>query len=101
MSTQPRSRIGRPAIMSREALLDRIREIAGEGHGLFRVHREHPEIYARARRRFGTWEEAVRRAGVDYDAAVRTARDRSREPLRRPRSVTPPSHGGNNLDTPR
>ena len=75
---------GRPALRSAGETLEEIRSIAGDGDGLFRVHRRKPDLYARARRYFGTWSEAVRRAGLDYDRAVREARIRSREPLRKP-----------------
>jgi hypothetical protein len=68
--------------MTRDALLGRIRELASSDGGLFRIHRAHPEVYARARRMFGSWSEAVRNAGVDYDAAVRSARRRSRDAVR-------------------
>ena len=68
--------------MSRDILLDRIRELAAIDGGLFRIHRAHPEVYARARRMFGTWSEAVRNAGVDYDETVRSARRRSRDAVR-------------------
>ena len=69
-------------MMTREALLQRIREIGGNGEGLFRIHKSHPEIYARARRMFGSWSEAVKVAGFDYESAVRVARNRSREAIR-------------------
>ena len=31
-----------------------------------RVHRTHPALYARARRAYGSWREAVAAAGLDY-----------------------------------
>jgi len=60
-----------------------IRELAAGGDGLFRVHRTHPDLYARARRYFGSWAAAVGVAGLDYASAIRVARDRSRVTLRR------------------
>ena len=49
-------------------------------HGaLFRMHREHPALYARARRMFGSWAGALAEAGVDHDRAVADARRRSQE----------------------
>ncbi|HTO92685.1 MAG TPA: hypothetical protein VMJ70_16255 [Candidatus Sulfotelmatobacter sp.] len=65
--------------MSRDILLQRIRELAASESGLFRIHLAHPEFYARARRMFGTWSEAVRNAGVDYEQMVRSARRRTRD----------------------
>jgi hypothetical protein len=63
--------------MSREGLLERIRQLAVRPDGLFRVHRTHPGIYARARRQFGTWAQAVAAAGIDYEQVLRKARTRS------------------------
>lgn len=82
MSSTTLVRRGRPPIMTRELLIARIRELATAEGGLFRIHRAHPEVYARARRMFGSWSEAVRSAGVDYDEAVRSARRRSRDAVR-------------------
>jgi len=82
VSSTTLARRGRPPIMTREILIARIRELAASDGGLFRIHRAHPEVYARARRMFGSWSEAVRSAGVDYDAAVRSARRRSRDAVR-------------------
>ena len=45
--------------------------------GLFRAHRTHPALYARARRLFGSWEGAVRAAGLDYAELVAIARQRA------------------------
>uniref|UniRef100_A0A832MLG9 Uncharacterized protein n=1 Tax=Eiseniibacteriota bacterium TaxID=2212470 RepID=A0A832MLG9_UNCEI len=70
-------RRGRPLLVSREAVLERIRQMAARSDGLFRVHRSHPALYARARRLYGSWAAAVRAAGLDYDAAVGAARERS------------------------
>lgn len=73
----PRRKRGRPLLMAPEAVLDRIRQTAARGDGLFRVHLEQPALYARARRLFGSWSAAVAAAGLDYGAAVETARARS------------------------
>jgi len=89
--------------MSRDALLDRVREVARTADGLFRVHREHPDLYGRARRMFGSWSEAVRSAGVDYDGAIAHARRRSRltltERARARRGVIERSRSGNEPET--
>ena len=68
--------------MTRDALLESVRQVARTADGLFRVHRRHPDLYARARRMFGSWGEAVRLAGVDYESAIDLARRRSRVTLR-------------------
>lgn len=68
--------------MTRDALLESVRQVARTSDGLFRVHRRHPDLYARARRMFGSWGEAVRLAGVDYESAIELARRRSRLTLR-------------------
>lgn len=83
LSLAPRRR-GRPLLVSREQVLEQIRTIANSGL-LFRVHFDQPALYARARRLWGSWEKAVRAAGVDYDATMTTARRRSIEGRRRPR----------------
>ena len=83
LSLAPRRR-GRPLLVPREAVLEQIRTIA-TGGSLFRVHFDQPALYARARRLWGSWEKAVRAAGVDYDATMSTARRRSIEGRRRPR----------------
>ena len=75
-------RRGRPALMTREQTLDAIREIATQHDGLFRIHRRHADLYARARRLFGSWSAAVKSAGLDYDAAIGAARRRSRITIR-------------------
>ncbi len=89
--------------MSRDALLDRVREVARTADGLFRVHRQHPDLYGRARRMFGSWSEAVRMAGVDYDDAIADARRRSRLTLRERaqarRGVMESSRRGNASET--
>ena len=77
-----RRKRGRPLEMSPDELLARIRSLASSRTGLFRVHRVEGKLYARARRLFGSWSEAVRAAGLDYQDAVRRARERARR-LRR------------------
>jgi hypothetical protein len=74
---------GRPALMTREQLLDSIRGVSGRPDGLFRVHRTDSDLYARARRMFGSWAAAVAAAGVDYPSVIATARLRSLETRRR------------------
>jgi hypothetical protein len=71
------SRRGRPLLISREQVLEQIRQLAGRSDGLFRVHRQHPDLYARARRLFGAWSRAVALAGLDYRVAIEAARQRS------------------------
>ncbi len=73
---------GRPLLMNRAQLLERIREIARQPDGLFRVHHQDTGLYARARRQFGSWAAAVQAAGVDYENAVEVARRRSLETRR-------------------
>ena len=68
---------GRPLLMPRETVLERIRSLARSSDGLFRVHHRMPGFYARARRLFGSWSAAVAAAGEDYPAAVNAARERS------------------------
>lgn len=80
------SRRGRPPLASREQVIEQIRAISQEG-GLFRVHIEHPALYARARRHHGSWAAALEAAGIRYDSIVADARRRSvdrrrREPAR-------------------
>jgi hypothetical protein len=75
---------GRPLEMAPSEVLHRIREEYARGT-LFRMHREHPGLYARARRLFGTWAAAVAEAGVDHDRAVADARRRAIETRRRAR----------------
>ena len=76
-------RRGRPMEMAPEEVLERIRAVARRRPGLFRVHRERAALYARARRLFGSWEGAVRAAGLDYASAVTEARPRALEARRR------------------
>ena len=64
-------------------LLERIQKLARRREGLFRIHRTHRDLYARARRQFGSWASAVKAAGLDYDSAMRRARTRSIENRRR------------------
>jgi hypothetical protein len=72
----PRRR-GRPPLMTRRQVLERIRSLAHDADGLFRVHDTDPGLYARARRQFGSWAEAVRAAGFSYGDVIETARRRS------------------------
>ncbi len=72
-----RRRRGRPLEMSQDELVARIQRLSKRKEGLFRVHRTHSGLYARARRQFGSWSAAVRAAGLDYDQAVQQARGRS------------------------
>jgi hypothetical protein len=58
-------------------VLQRIRALAARPPGLFRVHRNHPALYARARRLFGSWSAAVAAAGLDHALVVSTARRRA------------------------
>jgi hypothetical protein len=83
-----RRRTGRPLEMTAEQVLQAIHARAAEPGGLFRVHVAAPALYARARRLFGSWSAAVRRAGVDYDALQTVARVRSLETRRRNRRDT-------------
>jgi hypothetical protein len=76
---------GRPRRLSDDALGVRIRALANSREGLFRIHLRRPDLYASARRRFGSWAAAVRALGLDYDGALREARQRSRRNLRRSR----------------
>lgn len=69
-------RRGRPLGMSADEVLAHIRRLAARDE-MFRVHLGHPALYARARRLFGSWAEAVTRAGADYAGAVEAARRRS------------------------
>lgn len=55
---------------TRAELLARIRELHRRDGGLSRVHRTHASLYARARRAFGSWREAVAAAGIDYRQEV-------------------------------
>lgn len=77
-----RRKRGRPLEMQPDEVLNRIHGLAAQG-ALFRVHLEHPALYARARRLFGSWADAVGRAGHDHGRAVHDARRRSVESRRR------------------
>ena len=68
--------------MAQDELLDAIRRLASSKGGLFQVHRQHGSLYARARRRFGSWAAAVGVAGFDYQGVLQTARQRSLEARR-------------------
>ncbi len=82
---------GRPVLMSREAMLERIRELAQRRAGLFQVHKRHGAFYARARRMFGSWGAAVAAAGMEYVEIMAAARRRSwRARRQRPRRLPRP-----------
>lgn len=68
--------------MPEAQLLEAILHLASSKGGLFQVHRRHGSLYARARRRFGSWEAALGAAGVDYTRVVQSARQRSLESRR-------------------
>ena len=74
-------RRGRPELVSRPEVLDRIRRLAAHEEGLFRVHQTSPDLYARARRQFGSWAAAVSAAGVDYRRVLDASRRRAHETL--------------------
>jgi hypothetical protein len=71
--------------MNPTAVLEKIRQLAHREQGLFRIHHTHSGLYARARRQFGSWAEAVKAAGVDYTRTLEVARKRSNEGRRRRR----------------
>lgn len=83
----PRKR-GRPLEMTADEVVVRIRGLA-EDRGLFRIHRDHAALYARARRLFGSWAGALRAAGLDPEATLRDARRRSFEARSRARRGAP------------
>jgi len=68
---------GRPLLMTREAVLEKIRQLAAREEGIFRVHLTHSGLYARARRMFGSWAAALEAAGVNYGQTVAHARGRA------------------------
>lgn len=68
---------GRPLLMSRDAVLEKIRQLAKREEGIFRVHLTHSGLYARARRMFGSWAAAVEAAGVNYGQTLVHARGRA------------------------
>ena len=72
-----RRRRGRPELVSRHQVLELIRGLAALDDGLFRVHQTNPDLYARARRQFGSWSAALDAAGVDYRAVMDRSRRRS------------------------
>jgi hypothetical protein len=74
-------RRGRPPLLSPEQVMEQIRSAAAAGT-LFRVHRESPALYARARRVWGSWANALRAAGQDPGHVVREARRRAVESRR-------------------
>ena len=76
-------RRGRPAEMTRDEILEGIRQLARRKTGLFQVHLTQGSLYARARRYFGSWSAAVAAAGLDYSAAMSSARARSLKTRRR------------------
>jgi hypothetical protein len=78
----PRRKRGRPLEMTPEQVLDHIRRLSAGGDGLFRVHHSHTDLYARARRQFGSWAAAVAAAGMDYADAIKAARRRAIETRR-------------------
>ena len=78
-------RPGRPLEMAPDEVLRTIGELARGRDGLFRVHLVAPGLYARARRLFGSWSEAVRLAGIDYESMQGAARARSVQTRRRNR----------------
>jgi hypothetical protein len=80
--TETPRRRGRPSLMPPLAVLERIRRLSARRQGLFRVHHTHGDLYARARRQFGSWQAAVRAAGCDYASAIDRARRRSLEKRR-------------------
>jgi len=81
LPNRPRKR-GRPALMTRDQVVSAIRDRASRPDGLFRVHLTDSDLYARARRMFGSWSAAVAAAGVDYGHIVDLARRRSLETRR-------------------
>ncbi|HNX50402.1 MAG TPA: hypothetical protein PKL08_09570 [Thermoanaerobaculaceae bacterium] len=75
--------------MTRADVLTLIRDTARRPPGLFRVHHTRPDLYARARRMFGSWAAAVSAAGLYYEAVLRSAQLRSARGIpRSPRSDT-------------
>jgi len=62
--------------MTKATVLSLIRDTAHRPPGLFRVHHTRLDLYARARRMFGSWAAAVAAAGLDYEVALGRARQR-------------------------
>jgi hypothetical protein len=79
----PRRR-GRPPLCAPEQVLDEIRAEAAAGR-LVRVHLDHPALYARSRRLWGSWAGALLAAGLDPKAVLEAARRRALETRRRRR----------------
>lgn len=77
-----RRKRGRPLEMTPTQVLDRIRRLSAGGDGLYRIHHTHTDLYARARRQFGSWAAAVAAAGMDYAGAISAARRRAIETRR-------------------
>lgn len=73
--SSPRKR-GRPLEMQPQEVLRSIRALHLRGD-LFRVHLRQPSLYARARRLFGTWAQALAQAGIDHAGTVHEARRRA------------------------
>lgn len=80
---EPRRKRGRPLEMTPAQVLDRIRRLSASGDGLYRIHHTNSDLYARARRQFGSWAAAVKAAGLDYEGVMRRARVRSIENRKR------------------
>lgn len=78
----PRRKRGRPLEMQPGEVMARIRDLAGRDR-LFRVHRDAPSLYSRARRLFGSWAAALSAAGLDHVATTAAARQRGIEARRR------------------
>lgn len=77
-------RRGRPPMLTPEQVIGEIRGEAAGGR-LFRVHLERPALYARARRLWGSWADALRAAGLDPHSILEAARQRALETRRRKR----------------
>jgi hypothetical protein len=83
--------------MSEREVLELIRRLGRREQGLFRTHRTHPALYARARRFFGSWASAVTAAGLDYRLAIHRARQHSIRARRRHERAR---HGGSHPTLP-
>ena len=99
-AVSPRRR-GRPPLATPEQVLQQIRE-AAQADRLFRVHLDHPAMYARARRLFGTWAGALHATGVDYEGVIAEARRRAAATRRRGAASvrTPDSFGAADSRSP-
>ena len=84
---RPVRRRGRPPEVPPLVVLEHIRKLSNRREGLFRIHLTHGDLYARARRQFGSWEAAVRAAGCNSARAIGRARDRARERRRNRRRI--------------